>query len=103
MKKPTNRWVTRYKLLNQFFRAYLHQDFPEEYGSVAGALRQYRKDAGEADFRTFAAEWSEFVSEVRDFPSDEVRRVLLEDFGASWTLTSRHELDVFTEAMKKSA
>ena len=46
MKKANNRWVTLYPLVHKFFRGYLHQDFPEQYGSVPGAVRAFKEDVG---------------------------------------------------------
>lgn len=103
MKKPNNRWAARYGLLTQFFRGYLHQDFPEEYGSIAGALRQYRQDAGESEYAAFSDQWRTFLTEICDFPAEEVSRILSEDLGGTWHLGSRRELDIFTEAVKKIA
>lgn len=102
MMKESNPWRTRYPLLHQFFRGYLHQDFPEEYGSVAGALRQYRNDAGTEEFGRFAAEWSSFLNEVRELAATEVDRILSTDLGGSWHVESSREIARFTEAVERS-
>lgn len=102
MTKENNPWRTRYPLLHQFFRGYLHQDFPDEYGSVAGALRQYRADAGEDEFARFAAEWSSFLDETRELEASEIDRILSTDFGGSWHIASMREIARFTEAVERS-
>ena len=102
MTKERNPWRTRYPLLHQFFRGYLHQDFPEEYGSVAGALRQYRADEGEEEFASFAAEWSSFLDETRDLGAPEIDRILSAEFGGSWHVASGLEIARFTEALERS-
>lgn len=102
MTKDNNPWRTRYPLLHQFFRGYLHQDFPEEYGSIAGALRQYRQDAGEDEFARFAAEWKQLVDETRELDASEMDRILSIGLGGSWHVASAREIARFTEALERS-
>ena len=102
MTKERNPWRTRYPLLHQFFRGYLHQDFPEEYGSIAGALRDYRKDAGEEEFASFAAEWNSFLDETRELGVPEIDRILSAELGGSWHVASAREIARFTQAVERS-
>ncbi|HEU5402367.1 MAG TPA: contact-dependent growth inhibition system immunity protein [Terriglobales bacterium] len=102
MTKENNPWRTRYPLLHQFFRGYLHQDFPEAYGSVAGALRQYRDDAGAEEFANFAAEWRRFLDEARDLAASDVDAILSADLQGSWHIASQREIARFTEAVERS-
>ncbi len=102
MTKESNPWRNRYPLLNQFFRGYLHQDFPEEYGSIAGALRDYRQDAGEEEFRQFALEWNRFREETRELDASEVDRILCGELGGSWHVAGADELERFTDAVERS-
>lgn len=102
MTTEMNPWRTRYPLLHQFFRGYLHQDFPEEYGSVAAALRSYREDAGHEEFSNFAAEWKSFLTETHGLDALEVDRILSVEFGGSWHVASAHEIARFTEAVERS-
>ncbi len=102
MMEKNNPWRTRYPLLHQFFRGYLHQDFPEEYGSIAAALRHYREDSGEDEFARFASEWSSFLEETREFGAPEIDRILSADLGGSWHVASVREIARFTEAVERS-
>lgn len=102
MTSERNPWRNRYPLLHQFFRGYLHQDFPEEYGSVAGALRQYREDAGAEEFGQFVMEWNRFRSETLELNAPEVDRILCAELGGSWHVAGAHELERFTEAVERS-
>ena len=102
MTNASNPWRTRFPLLHQFFRGYLHQDFPEEYGSIAGALRHYREDAGEEEFARFSAEWRSFVGETRELDVTEVDRVLSADLGGSWHVAGSDEIARFTDAVERS-
>jgi hypothetical protein len=102
MTKESNPWRTHYPLLHQFFRGYLHQDFPEEYGSIAGALRQYREDGGAEEFARFAAEWSSFLDETRELGAAEIDHILCTELGGSWHVASSREIARFTEAVERS-
>ncbi len=102
MMKESNPWRTHYPLLYQFFSGYLHQDFPEEYGSIAGALRRYREDAGAEEFANFATEWSSFLDETREFEASEIDRILSDELGGSWHVASSREIARFTEAVERS-
>ncbi len=88
--------------MHQFFHGYLHQDFPEEYGSIAGALRQYRADAGEDEFASFAGEWSRFLDETRELGASEIDSILSADLGGTWHVASAREIARFTEAVERS-
>ncbi len=101
MKNEPSTWKSRYPLLHQFFRGYLHQDFPEEYGSIAGALRQYRADAGEEEFARFASEWNGLLSETSELSAADIDRILSE-LGGSWHVASRREINRFTSAIGNS-
>ncbi len=102
MKNSNNRWVTRYPLLHKFFRGYLHQDFPETYGSLPGAVRAFKDDIGQAEFGNFADQWEGFINEIHDWPIAESARIVSEELGASWNVTSRQELQSFTETVQRS-
>lgn len=102
MKKEPATWKARYPLLYQFFRGYLHQDFPEAYGSVAGALREYRTDAGDGEFNKFAEEWDLFIHETGELTSADIDRILSAELGGSWHVASHREIERFTEAIANS-
>jgi hypothetical protein len=102
MTNESKPWRNRYPLLHQFFRGYLHQDFPEEYGSVAGALRQYREDAGAKEFGEFSAEWSRLVGETWGLDVREIDRILSAELGGSWHVANSDEIARFTEAVERS-
>ncbi len=101
-KSANNRWVTRYPLIHNFFRGYLHQDFPETYGSVPAALRAFKDDIGPAEYPNFAQQWSGFVDEIRDWPVSEIAQIVSRELGASWNVTSRQELQTVSEIVRNS-
>jgi hypothetical protein len=102
MKNDSSNWKSRYPLLHQFFRGYLHQDFPEEYGSIAGALRQYRADVGEEEFTKFAAEWNAFLEATGELTAGDIDQILAGELGGSWHIASRREVARFTAAVANS-
>lgn len=102
MNNANNRWVARYPLVHKFFRGYLHQDFPETYGSLPGAVRAFKEDIGSVEYEKFAQEWSAFVEEIHDWPVAEIARTVSEELGASWNVTSRQELQSFSETVQRT-
>jgi hypothetical protein len=101
MNSAENRWLKRYPLIHKFFRGYLHQDFPETYGSLPGAVRTFKDDVGPTEYAKFAQEWTRFIDEIRDWPVGEIARIVAEDLGASWNVTSRQELQTFSEIVER--
>ena len=78
--------------LLDFFRGYLHEDFPEEYGSPAAALQSFRVDADEDAVRELAAEWERFWKVAKALPFSRLRRLLADDLGSSWEPADAAEL-----------
>lgn len=73
-------------------RGYLHEDFLEEHGSPAAALRCFRADASREERERAAAEWKRFWSRARNLPLERLRKVLAKAFGSAWRPRSRAEL-----------
>src|SRR5512133_2895072 len=88
MKKDVSAWKSRYPLLHQFFRGYLHQDFPEEYGSIAGALRQYRAGSGEEEYERYSDEWDTSRGGVEGQGRADVEGILSGNLGGGWDAAS---------------
>ena len=49
-----------YPQLEAFFCGYLHQDYPEEHVTVAGAVAAFRRDARATERRAVKKEWKAF-------------------------------------------
>jgi len=103
MNDSANRWVKLYPLVHKFFRGYLHQDFPDVYGSVPGAVRVFRDDIGPTEYAKFAEQWHKLVDEIHDWPISEISRIVSDDLAAAWNVTSRQELQSFSETVKTYA
>ncbi|GAC1618622.1 MAG: hypothetical protein PVS2B2_05200 [Candidatus Acidiferrum sp.] len=57
-KNPTAFSATDYPELREFFSAYMHEDFCEEYGSAAGAASAYCGDASLEQVAQAREEWA---------------------------------------------
>jgi len=74
--------------LQRVFTGYLHEDFIEEYGTPADALRAFTRDASDAERQRFRAEVRRFLEITA--PLDLAKlRTLLGRLGARWTPPSR--------------
>jgi hypothetical protein len=77
--------------LRRTFAGYLHEDFPEEYGTPAAALRAFRDDANPTEQRRFSREVSRFLDRTSQLDFSEVQK-LVARLGCRWTPPSRAAL-----------
>src|SRR6185436_7010597 len=77
--------------LGRVFAGYLHEDFPEEYGTPAAALRAFQDDANPAELRRFSREATRFLERTRGLDLKDVRE-LMARMGSRWTPPSRRAL-----------
>lgn len=77
--------------LQRVFSGYLHEDFLDEYGTPAAALRAFRDDADPSESLQFATEARRFLARTGPVPFNEVR-MLVARLGCRWTPPSRHAL-----------
>lgn len=74
--------------LQRVLTGYLHEDFIEEYGSPAAALRAFSEDASAAERQRFRTEVQRFLDVTA--PLDFAKlRALLSRLGSRWTPPSR--------------
>jgi contact-dependent growth inhibition (CDI) system CdiI-like immunity protein len=85
--------------LAEFFAAYLHQDFHDEYGSAADAAKQYLGDATRQEAEGVRAEWVRFRSTLAGQPLSEVQSAIAK-LGAAWRPDSPSALADFDVALK---
>jgi len=93
MPRSKETLADRYPQLEAFFCGYLHQDFPEEHGDVAGAVAAFRRDASQAERRAVKREWAAFRTELADATLKATGERLTRDLGGAWTPRRRAELD----------
>ena len=90
-----------YPALADFFPAYLHQDFGEEYSSAAGAAKGFVEDASGDEILQVKEEWNAFRNAMKGTSLQETQTALGK-LGSAWQPqdeTELKELDsVFREA-----
>jgi hypothetical protein len=77
--------------LRQFFAGYLHEDFVQEYGTPAAALRAFRRDASDAERHLLRADATQLLARV-EAESLEEMRARVASLGARWSPRSRTAL-----------
>jgi hypothetical protein len=74
----------RYPQLEAFFGGYLHQDFVEEHGGLAGAVEAFARDANARERRALAREWKAFRKDARHAATLASTRAAVGALGAAW-------------------
>ena len=72
-----------YPSLRDFFSGYLHEDFQEEYGSAADAVRAFCRDASIEEVSQTREEWAKLRKSLRGRTISELRGILLK-LGGAW-------------------
>src|SRR3954451_5544647 len=90
---PGGRAVTNFRPsefpeLYRAFSGYLHEDFPEEYGTPLAALRAFQREANAAERQRFLQEVRRLAAATAGLDLQELRGVLTH-LGARWTPPSR--------------
>jgi hypothetical protein len=96
MKRETGRKaatisVAEYPGLREFFSAYLHEDFRDEYGSAAGAARAFCEDASHPQARQARQEWARMRKSFTGRAIPEWQEALRK-LGGSWQPQTEEEL-----------
>jgi hypothetical protein len=82
-----------YPQLEAFFCGYLHQDFPEEHGDLAGAVAAFRRDASAAERRAVRREWNTYRSETMGATLRAIGEQLSKGLGSAWVPRRRVDLE----------
>jgi len=82
-----------YPQLEAFFCGYLHQDYPDEHGSVAGAVAAYRRDARAPERRAVKKEWKAFRTATDGETLKSIGAKLTRGLGGAWAPRKRSDLD----------
>jgi len=72
-----------YPSLQEFFPAYLHEDFAEEYESAAEAVKEFLAEASGDEIQDVRDEWLRLRKVLADRPFAEVQSAV-NSFGAAW-------------------
>jgi hypothetical protein len=87
-----------YPALLEFLPAYLHQDFGEEYGPAAEAVKAFVSEASGDEILQVKEEWKLFRVRFQARPVEEIRAAL-ERFGCAWLPASEDELKQVDEVL----
>ncbi len=88
----------RFPLLASFARGYLHQDMPEEHGSLSAALRSFMGDMSMKEREAFKHELEIVSAEKGNLIEC---NTLLADLGSSWQFQSEQEVQTFLSSARK--
>jgi hypothetical protein len=85
--------------LREFLRGYLHEDWPDEYGSVSEAVEKFWMDTGTAHVARVAKQWHE----LRQVSGGKLNTTLelLGQLGGAWNPTSQKQLVEISDALAK--
>ena len=92
MTRSARAIADAYPQLEAFFCGYLHQDYPEEHGTVAGAVAAFKRDARAAERRAVKKEWKAFRTATDGETLRSVGEKLTQGLGGAWTPRKRVDL-----------
>ncbi|MGB7848046.1 MAG: contact-dependent growth inhibition system immunity protein [Candidatus Acidiferrum sp.] len=87
--------------LREFFPAYLHQDFLEEYTSAADAVKGFVADGSGDEILQVKEEWKMFRTACRDRPIEETRAALGQ-LGSAWVPETEAQLEELDEILTRA-
>jgi hypothetical protein len=90
-KKTATISAAEYPSLREFFSAYLHEDFRDEYGSAAGAARVFCGDASLQQAKQAQEEWTRLRKNLAGRAIPEWQEALRK-LGGSWQPQTEEEL-----------
>jgi len=90
-----------YPMLRDFLPAYLHQDFGEEYGSVAEAVKGFLSEASGDEILQVKEEWKLFRRSFAFRPFGEIQAAL-GHLGSAWVPQNEAELTEVDEVLERA-
>ena len=88
-----------YTALGNFFRGYLHQDGPVEYGSFVAAAQAFRRDADERETTIVRSELERLLAATARLSDAELVNIIAA-LGAAWRFRTRREIEQLRDALK---
>jgi len=95
MTLTTRNVADAFPELEAFFCGYLHQDYPEAYGDVAGAVGAFRRDTRATERRAVKREWAAFRKATGRRTLKDTAALLTSGLGGAWVPRRRADLDAF--------
>lgn len=90
-----------YPALRECFPAYLHQDFGEEYGSAADAVKGFLADASGDEILQVKEEWQMFRRAFKDRSFPEIQEAIRK-LGSAWVPLGEMELKELDEILNRA-
>ncbi len=90
-----------YPALRDFFPAYLHQDFREEYGTAGGAVTGFLAEASGDEILEVKEEWKAFRGALRGWPFEEIQGAL-DRLGSAWMPENEAQLKELDEILSQA-
>jgi hypothetical protein len=87
-----------YPALREFFPAYLHQDFGEEYASAAEAVKGFLADASGDEILQVKEEWKVFRSAFQERSLQEIQEAM-DSLGSAWLPENDAQLKALDEIL----
>jgi hypothetical protein len=84
--------------LREFFPAYLHQDFGEEYDSAEDAVKGFLSEASGDEILEVKEEWKQFRAAIRSRSLEEIRAAL-QQLGSAWWPETEGQLKSLDEIL----
>jgi CdiI immunity protein len=88
--------------LKEFFSGYLHEDFVDEYGSAAGAVRAFCGDASPDEAAQASEEWKKLREILAGRPIPELQGAL-QKLGGAWRPADLEEFQAVDAVLKGKA
>jgi hypothetical protein len=89
---------TDYPSLMEILPAYLHQDFGEEYGSAADAMRSFLNDANGDQIFEVRNEWLKLQNALKGSPVSAWQSAL-HQLGSAWSPQTESEITAVSEIL----
>ena len=93
--------AANFPALQEFFPAYFHQDFAEEYGSAEEALKTFLADANGDEILALKEEWRALNNSLQGRPLADVQSVL-NKLGSVWQPQSEAEWKALGEILSRA-
>jgi hypothetical protein len=99
VRPPRDEGNKRFSALREFFSAYLHQDFRDEYGSAAGAARAFRTDARAEELDIVVREWKLWRASLVKSSLGQMQDAVRE-LGGAWRPEAVDDIDRVGDALR---
>jgi len=92
-----------YQHLSDFVRAYLHEDFKLEHGSVEGAADDFRKHAKPEQLAELAKELHAFMSAIEHVPFPQAQSWWTRELGSAWLPSDKNQIEMLLQRFSSIA